>query len=253
MFTTNASLSLKIVEEKIMELKGKSTNKTTNNNQNVNSININQGSEKKPNHVQPPSPSSSSDHSQQQQQTDQLNSINETILTNSTSLLPYLNQNSPTAQPAACCLNMNSNHHHNDFNSNNTLVNDLENNPHILNSQVTFSPTSNQFFNPQAGDEENGSDSTPMLLLQQHQIRTTAAATNFESFNSAQSNSCLNKANFTNAITIKETCATCTNLIMDRYLLKVNGHSYHEKCKRFVYAFIAYVYIYLFIFFFLLI
>lgn len=263
---------------KKMELKAKNAQvngKTSANNQNVNSMNINQGNEtsKQSNHADTvaafansnskclvSSPSSSGqpngvhleNHVENANQSTFKLEFSETNLTSSTNS-PYVNQvNSPCLNQANSARLVNSDLSFNSSFNSCQLIGDLENNPHLLNRSVGLtnnSPTTNSSTNlathnmtNSMTNSMNSTDAIPISNLPNGQLNFNCGQqqtnffnqsddqlNNFDSFSSSanQTANQLSKANFT---ATKETCATCSNQIMDRYLLKLNGHSYHEKC-----------------------
>lgn len=129
---------------------------------------------------------------------------------------------------------------------NSQLANDLENNPHLLNLSRSIGGSQSNLANCMTANMVNcmtGGDAIPITNLPNgggnpiafncHQASFFTANQppppnqapddqQFDAFGPAPS-ACLAK-------TTKETCATCSSQILDRYLLKVNGASYHEKC-----------------------
>ena len=138
--------------------------------------------------------------------------------------------------------------------SNSQLANDLENNPHLLNLSRPIGPTNGQTVMSSLATNMancmNAADAIPITNIPNgNQIAFNCSPQasffasqppnqppddqlpRFDAFGSAPS-ACLAKTSLTNfpATNQKETCATCSSQILDRYLLKVNGASYHEKC-----------------------
>lgn len=145
------------------------------------------------------------------------------------------------------------------------LANDLENNPHLLNLSRSIGPANGQDNAAMSslaascmaaanmancmtsGDAipitnmPNGNQISPFNCSPQQQASFfTGQPANQPSDDQLNRfdgtfggpGVCLAKTSLANfpATGGKETCATCSSQILDRYLLKVNGASYHEKC-----------------------